>query len=178
MVRDAKRPRRRAREATTKSRAASPARRPAHLVDGTSARPSSVLSGAGVAGLRDSPWVRLRPQVDPVGRRAAVAAFDARSAGAAWASSTGRSPPPTWTPSPVGDGRSWPPPPDALLENRWATMEEYFAGLPPHRRGRLDAPRRPIPAASFDALACWTSPGGTPPGRCWRSRCPSTTASG
>jgi len=85
--------------------------------------------------------------------------------------------------------------PDAVLENRWATMDEYFAGLSHRRRGRLramqravaddpdlvvtvgdgvdgaaasrlafltelrhhrgrfDAPRQPIPAAYFDALA-------------------------
>jgi hypothetical protein len=34
--------------------------------------------------------------------------------------------------------------PDTLLENRWATMEESFAGLPRHRRGRLRATGRAV----------------------------------
>jgi hypothetical protein len=138
--------------------------------------------------------------LDPAGRRAAVAAFEralARRLGwrclavayrqvdeADLDACAGRRRPRVATA------------PDTLLEIRWATMEEYFAGLPSknrrkklrqlrrqvasdpdlmvtlgggvggeaasrlafatelrHRRGRLDAPPRPIPPAWFDALA-------------------------
>jgi uncharacterized protein len=146
-----------------------------------------------------TPGVAFAADLDRAGRRAAVAAFEqalARRLGWRWLGVAYRQVGQTELDAYDGPGRPRiSTSPVAVLENRWATMDEYLAGLSHrrrgrlramqralvadpdlqveiggqvaadaaselafqtelrHRRGRLDAPGEPVPAAYFDALA-------------------------